>query len=109
METFDAEKVFCKECGHEMEKVNEEIDYSFYRCNNPDCSISFQEIDLDSLFCENCSEEITGGDHIVVDRNFHKFCSVACALEFSNDNKIWNIFYSGDYDKNLLKQLREVE
>ena len=30
------EKVFCEECGHELEKVQEEIDSSYYECNNPD-------------------------------------------------------------------------
>ena len=61
------EKVFCEECGHELEKVQEEIDSSYYECNNPDCPISIREIGLKSIICENCDEEITGGDHIAID------------------------------------------
>ena len=103
------ERVFCGECGHEMEKIQEESDSSYYECNNPDCTISIQEIGLKSIICENCDEEITGGDHIAIDHNMHKFCSVACALEFSNENKISNIVYSGDYDKKLLELLKEMK
>ena len=102
------ERVLCEECGHEMEKIYEGTE-SYYECNNPDCPINIREIGLKSVICEHCNNEITHGDQIAIDRNMHKFCSVACALEFSNDNTVGNILYSGDYDKKLLEQLKEVE